>query len=160
MSNVTPIKTSKLANAMQQANDQLAAQQAEPIPPQLALERQCREDGLASGEKTHIKLTLPIGSIVHTAGDWIIVQFGPDVETQLAAFNRFNGSMMPVEMLHGLMAPPEAFGDPVPQSEQAIQFLDKAGRPMGEDGPEVKLATPGKAMVDLVTRGVTPVGGE
>lgn len=151
-SNVHPLKPSKLGSAMQAAGERLKELEGErpPLTPQQELELSCRQ-AANTPDATHIRLTLPKGCIISTAGDWIVVQYGPTAE-QLACFNRYNGTQMPVEMLANLVQAPEDHGPAAVQVDQPVQFLDKAGRPLDLDA-EVKLAKPGAAMLDLVARG-------
>ncbi len=101
-------------------------------------------DPTAGPAPTHIKLTIPVGSLVSSAGDWIVVQYGPDL---LQCFNRFDGSVMPHDMLAELVNRDRAI---VPE-QRPVALVDKAGAPLSGI-KAVTLAKPGPALLDEVSR--------
>lgn len=52
-------------------------------------------------------LTVPFGGVVHSAGDWHIV--GSEDGQVFGAYNRHDGSRMPVQMLSQLQGAPVEF---------------------------------------------------
>jgi len=97
---------------------------------------------------THIKLTIPVGSLVSSAGDWIVVQYGPDL---LQCFNRFDGSVMPHDMLAELVKRPEDVDRAIVPEQRPVTLVDKAGAPLSGI-KAVTLAKPGPALLDEVAR--------
>lgn len=116
-------------------------------------------------EPTHIRLVLPLGCFVHSAGDYHVVQYvatpgefndpndplrmTKEPVSAITAFHRFTGAQMPYEEMEILKQPMQPA-----EERRHIKLVGKDGKPLkgvkDAPAPKFELAKPGNTMMGLL----------